>query len=455
MCGIVGVLQYESELPQELRLRAIKLLFTYTMLQTEVRGEDATGLYQVHKDGDWGMAKKGIKVSDWLFEGTGKPEDSVTYNDFTDSWGYHPQDFTALVGHCRKATVGSRGRDNRDDHPFSVQVDERNAILGVHNGTLLNHETIFKKLPDTLERQGTVDSESIFHLLYHLSDKGTKPFDGPMLQEVGKRLDGAYACVAVNSRFPNIVATFRETRPLEYFVLTPLNIIVIASEKKFVEAAIANYDFIRKMMDTELPELTHYDRTLLDKDYRIFDTYKEFPTGKVTFADFDKISIQGVLRTHTETLIPGWAHVNPAAKSTTGTATHTGGHVGKTSAANPGSAGTTLHPKVSKPDTRTLLEKQRALQKGIDDTGVTIEVEVGSQEEAEKALIAAKSLGLCPTFYSSNEIGISVGKSAADFGKLNPVETAKLVVQHRLTRGHGADRFYSQGGAEDIRQRGK
>ena len=117
MCGIVGILQYDSEVSREVRHRALKILFSEAMRKTETRGEDATGIYQVHTDGDWAMTKKGIRASEWLFLDGEDSDDPIVYSDFMDSWLEHPQELTALVGHCRKATVGSKGKDNDDISP--------------------------------------------------------------------------------------------------------------------------------------------------------------------------------------------------------------------------------------------------------------------------------------------------------------------------------------------------
>ena len=81
---------------------------------------------------------------------------------------------------------------------------------------------IFDRLPKILTRHGTVDSEAIFHFLYHLTDKGTMPVDEDMLKYLGRRLEGAYAVIMMNSRFPNQVVTFRKGRPMEYFMIAPL-----------------------------------------------------------------------------------------------------------------------------------------------------------------------------------------------------------------------------------------
>ena len=181
MCGIVGILQYESKVPRDIRNKAIRILFSETLLQTEVRGEDATGLFQVCGDGDWMALKTGVKSSKWLFDDTSS-RDPANYQDFMQSWDEYAGTMPALIGHCRKATIGSKGRDNNDNHPFAIQIDAKNALLGIHNGTLDNHEIIYSKLPEGLVRQGSTDSEAIFHFMYHLTEQVQQPITGEVIR---------------------------------------------------------------------------------------------------------------------------------------------------------------------------------------------------------------------------------------------------------------------------------
>ncbi len=447
MCGIVGVVQYKSGVSREVRQRALRILFSDTMLKTETRGEDATGLYQVHTDGDWTMTKKGLKVSEWLFQDANDSEDPFVYSDFMDSWLQHPEELTALVGHCRKATVGSRGKDNDDNHPFAVQVDEDNVILGIHNGTLDNHETIFDKLPKMLKRQGKVDSESIFHLMFHLSEHGTKPWTGEMIKSLGRRVQGAYACIVVNSKFPSRVATFRDGRPMEFFLISPLNIVLICSEKKFAEAALDKYEFIRRMLDPGLPELQVYDQTLAERDYRIFDTTKEFPKGKPTYQDINSISEKGEVRSFNTPIEADWKVEKPATNTAKSGAAYSypGGHdatpprVSKHSAADPGTSVKAL-PAATKKD---------------DDIIALVEAEIGIETEAKKASEKARSLGICTHYDQEVEIARSIGMTSTEAGKLTKVELANLVAACHFNFGYAVSRHDSRKEIESIRSKGR
>jgi len=469
MCGIVGVLQYESKVPREIRQKALKILFSEAMLKTEVRGEDATGIYQVHQMrdgedyGDWAMTKKGIKASEWLFQDGATSEDPVVYSDFMDSWLEHPKELTALVGHCRKATVGSKGRDNDDNHPFAIQLDERNAILGIHNGTLNNHELIFKNLPGLLKRQGQVDSEAIFHLMYHLSEHGTKPWDAEMMKTLGKRLDGAAACIVVNTRFPHLVATWRVARPMEYFLIAPLNIVIICSEKKFVDSALEKYEFIRRMLDPQLPKLEKYDTSLTEKDFRIFDTSKPWPAGSPGFKDMNEISERGDMKPYNVPLEAGWFTPSTTTTPATGTGTGTtygttGGYsgakaTGATSSALALSAGAAKTTKYH--GTGAAKATPATDDKKDDDEVSIVEVEIGSQEEAERATEKAKSLGICTHYDSEQEVAKTIGLSPLELDKLPKLDLANALAKAHFNFGYAVSRFDTKTEVEKTRKKGR
>ena len=459
MCGIVGMLQFESEIDRSVRSKALRILFSEAMLKTEPRGDDATGLYQVQANSDWMLAKKGEKVTKWLLAESGGDDPGV-YRDFAETWDQHPFEMTAMVGHCRKATVGSRGLDNDDNHPFAVQLDEKDAILGIHNGTLHNHEVIFKKLQELSEshliRQGSVDSESIFHMMYHATEHGSKPVDSDVLQYMGKRIDGAYACIVVNSRFPKQVVTFRDGRPMEFAMIAPLNVVFIASEKKFIESALEKYEFIRQWTDTgaELPELQVEHRGLLEKDFRIFDLSKPFP--KVPgWHSLDDVSEKGMMLKCVADIEEDW-------RAPTKTTTHTKPNIGPgykpaTSKANTrrgtgsGSSSSTEPSRVVGPT---------ATKKGGDDDLVTVnaevkKLEIGGEEEAKAGYEKAKLLGLCPSYDMIREVGAMIGLTDPEVQKLTILELANKVGQAHFNFGYAMGRVDSKQEVDDIRKKGR
>ena len=449
MCGIVGVLQYKSEVPREIRHRALKVLFSQTMLQTEIRGVDATGLYQVHRDGDWAMTKKGRRVSDWMFQSEADAkEDPVVYADFMNSWSEHKSELSALIGHCRKATIGSKGRDNNDNHPFAVQIDSRHAILGVHNGTLVNHETIFKKMPELLKRQGSVDSEAIFHLMFHLSEYGTKPWDEAMLKKLGGRLDGAYACIVVNSKIPNQVATFRDGRPMEFFLISPLNIVVICSERKFVIEALEGYEFIRRISDPSLPFLRTYDRVLPDRDYRIFDTSLEFPGEAPSYQHLDKISSGAAIKNFNTEVEEGWG--TPSTKEE-------GSKPGKVAnAAKPNVGVKTSKSNAANPTGGAIKAIPARTGAAAEEEVVIVDIEVeGDGDGAKEAYQRARTMGICSNFDIDSELAKALGMSLEELIALDRVELANKIARDHWNFGFASSRFETRTEIGEIRSAGQ
>ena len=450
MCGIAGVIQYESDVSREIRQRAIRILFSEIMLKTEPRGKDATGLYQVHADGDWLMTKKGQKVSDWILtdRSDSKNEDAIVYGEITDSWLEHPMEMRTVVGHCRAATVGSKGKDNNDNHPFAIQLDGQNVILGIHNGTLNNHEEIFAKLPDFLPRHGAVDSESLFHFLYHLTDKGTKPVDGDMLKYMGERVEGAAAVIMVNTRFPNQVVTFRKERPMEYYMIAPLNILVIASEKPFVESALEKYNFLRNFAPeyADLPDLEHSHRTLLEKDFRIFDAGKPWPKGRPIHGDFDKISSdEGVMWKVLAPILEDWK--GPEKTNTS-----------NTSYTKP----TTQKPIINGNAVKTTKKSTKVVtataSKSDDDAALlvdaqVVEVEINTGEETKKAMEHVGALGLIVSYDTPKAIADSIGVKEADLDKMSGVVLANKLAELHFGIGHAASMIRAKNDVAEIRRK--
>lgn len=454
MCGIVGVFQHPSAIPPNIRARALRILFSELMLRTEPRGDDATGMYQVQRDGDWMMAKKGQKVSEWLYLPQGVGADPIVYRDFLDTWTEHPAELSALVGHCRKATIGTRGESNEDNHPFAVQLDERNAILGVHNGTLTNHETIFRRLNSHLPRQGTVDSEAIFHLLYHATEHGQRPITKEVLEYMGERLDGAYAVITVNTRFPNQIAVFRHERPVEMFLIKPLNIVVIVSEKKFMDSALERYRFTREMLDPQLPSLTHTDRMLAEKDFRIFDTNLPFPEGSLVWKDFEALSVSGQMRRHTNAIVEGWKPVYSSSPATSKAASTTTTPVTPAAAPVTPASTTSAYPQNNPvPAIPSSAGSSASAKTSTADIGQVVDVEVESKED--RAYIKARSLGLGIDYSSKADLTRHFGKSASELDDMSIHSLANMVAKFSFNLGYALSRVDEKSEVDEIRRKGR
>jgi hypothetical protein len=320
---------------------------------------------------------------------------------------------------------------------------------------LNNHEIIFNKLPKYLKRQGVVDSESIFHLMFHLSEYGTKPWDADMMKKLGARLDGAAACVVVNTRFPNKIATWRFGRPMDYFLIAPLNIVIICSEKKFVESALEKYELYRKLFDRELPELDTWDSSLIEKDFRIFDTSIPWPAGSPGFKDLNEISERGDIKTFNGGMEPGWS--TPTTPTPPATPT-TSAYTPPTPAASRGyysGGNATSTAKVTKPVTtgmKALPARTADTKKDDNDAVVVVEVEIGGQEEAQAAQDRAKSMGICTSFDVETEIAQNIGITSLELEKMTKVELANAVGKTHFNFGYAVSKFDTKAEIEKTRK---
>lgn len=426
MCGIVGVVQYDSKVDRETRQKALKILFADSMLRTLPRGRDATGIYQVMDNGDWMMAKKAERVVDWLFKDRSDATDPQIYQDFAETWGSYPFELRALVGHCRAKTVG--GTANENNHPFAINVDEKNAILGVHNGTLENHEIIFDRLPKILERQGSVDSEALFHYLFYATGHGTREMDPDIIKSLGERVDGAYTVVMANTRFPHQVSVFRQTRPLYMFMIEPLNIVLMVSESKFAKEALEQYEFVRQTVMPELPKLKHEDRALPERDYRIFDTRSEWPSF-LNYQSFDKISEGGEFKKHNDKVLEEWRKPGTTSSSSSSSKGKSGGTTHKPKVTKGSPAGDTTSSQLSG-------AKVTAKKDDSDDEATVVEVEILDKDgkplnmsadeakETEKAWRDAKAIGLTVSYESDRELAQHLGVNEIDLSNMGQLHLA-------------------------------
>ncbi|MGD9160395.1 MAG: hypothetical protein PVG39_18410, partial [Desulfobacteraceae bacterium] len=163
MCGIVGAFTFGDINKEEQKIITDALTFITTELLeiTEERGKDATGVVTLFEDGNFNGIKMGIPSPEFIARFTQKENE---FAGFLKVWREYEPVMRAYMGHCRKSTVGNT-YDNNNNHP--IKVDD---VVIIHNGTIDNPDTIFKKLG--CPRDGTVDSEAIARLVHHFTENG-------------------------------------------------------------------------------------------------------------------------------------------------------------------------------------------------------------------------------------------------------------------------------------------
>lgn len=270
MCGIVGTMQFGVPTTPAYNQSALYLT-TCLLKASETRGKDATGIAALFEDGNFFVQKMAISSTEFVGRSGGKPDDYEGLLAFIRNYTQAP--LRCIIGHCRKKSVGAL--NNTDNHPIKT-----GNILGVHNGTLKNDDEIFKNL--SCERDGEVDSEAIFRLLEFFTNECKDPFTLDSLEEVCKRLEGTFSFLGFNANNPYQVVSARDGRPAEYCLIKPLGMVLVASEKKFIDLALYSYNEFARLFptgneQTEFVKLRQSDvehMSLADNTMVIFDLTK-------------------------------------------------------------------------------------------------------------------------------------------------------------------------------------
>jgi len=139
MCGIVGAatLGKTSKKQEEIRRESMIFLTTELLQLTQPRGSDATGISVLFGDGNYYGLKEGIPSTEFISKFGGAKTD---YSGILKLCRKYEHPVKIFLGHCRKISVGT-ATDNANNHPVKV-----GDIVGIHNGTLTNHDVIFDKL---------------------------------------------------------------------------------------------------------------------------------------------------------------------------------------------------------------------------------------------------------------------------------------------------------------------
>ena len=172
MCGLFGMmgdLEHKDE-----------AILKEGLVVCSIRGDDSTGIIKVNKRDTGFETVKQI----------GPPTELFNVPRFRSLSMYTA---SAMIGHCRKATVGRISRFTA--HPF-----EADHIVGVHNGTLMNWRSVFK---DTLKEDYEVDSAALFASIAEYGARDTF-----------SALTGAWACVWYDSDEDTLNFLRNEDRPL-------------------------------------------------------------------------------------------------------------------------------------------------------------------------------------------------------------------------------------------------
>lgn len=247
MCGIATISigrGARGRIPYE-KLRS---LVQELMVELQPRGLDASGIAVINEPGT---------EESWVFKKALKPERFVVRPKFQETLQKIGPHTNFILLHARAATIGGTD-DNFNNHPIIIP-----NYIGIHNGTLYNHEKLFEEHKEDFEKTGDVDSEIIFRMFSYFSEKGLAPKQA--MQETAAKLNGAFTGAVVGWKNPHRMTMFRNERALCLIRIPYYDMVVAISESKFFHRAVTRlkikprsdhryvYDGVGLLMDLNVP----------------------------------------------------------------------------------------------------------------------------------------------------------------------------------------------------------
>ena len=207
MCGQCGIILGKKRRTQK-ELNNLGNMFTELLGDNERRG--ATGIYVADKDGIGKILKAPVSATH-LTESSKYQEAIRSINNKT----------VALIGHTRWKTVGTPML-NENNHPI-----ESMYCVGTHNGTIVNHDELFRK--HGWQRIGQVDSEVIFRYADSCIDEAGK-LDMWEFSEKLREFCGTMSFILHNRQEPHIVYVGIGNMPLSFRYHVRLRCLCYSSE---------------------------------------------------------------------------------------------------------------------------------------------------------------------------------------------------------------------------------
>lgn len=175
--------------------------FRESLIASQVRGLDSTGIFQLARNGQVYTAKAAQNASTFI------RSNSVARGLIVDACKE-----PLTVGHVRAATQG--GVVDANAHPFKVEREDKSYVVGVHNGTLKGWK----------DKEGGKDQDVDSAWAFNVFAK-----EGPV--DAFEYFNGAFAFIWFDSRFPDHVWMARnDERPLHFFLPKDGKEMLVASE---------------------------------------------------------------------------------------------------------------------------------------------------------------------------------------------------------------------------------
>jgi len=190
------------------------------MWELQPRGMDASGIAVINEPG----TEESV-----VFKKPLRPERFVVRPTFEETLNRIGPNTNFVLLHARATTVGDTS-NNFNNHPIIIP-----RCIGIHNGTLNNHEKLFKDFQDSFPQAGDVDSEIIFRLFKHYSDQGLCPKQA--MQHTAKEIQGAFTGAVIDWNSPHRMVMFKNDRSLCVIRIPHYDMVIAISESKFYARA--------------------------------------------------------------------------------------------------------------------------------------------------------------------------------------------------------------------------
>jgi len=187
MCGLTGVI-LQTKRRRKAEREEIGRVFTELLLLNQARGKDAAGLAMIRRDGTYSLCKR-----------PGPAAKLVMEDKYAEVIGRLDNGTTCILGHTRWKTRGTEANS------LNNQPIRAGAVIGTHNGTILNADRLFKRY--RLRRTAETDSEFIFRL----ADKKESIED---FEVCIRDVRGGMSAVFTRTSAPDTVLVVKGNKPL-------------------------------------------------------------------------------------------------------------------------------------------------------------------------------------------------------------------------------------------------
>lgn len=221
MCGIATI-SIGRRCRGRIPYHTLRDLVAELLVELEVRGVEASGIAVINEDKP--------DVNSVVFKKPLRASRFVNRPRFEDALETIDKNTNFILLHARATTVGNTS-NNFNNHPIVIP-----PIVGIHNGTLENHEALFRKYESSFKQEGEVDSEIILRLYQHYTDRvGLGPQEA--LRATSSELKGAYTGALIDMRNRHRMVMFKFRRELHAFLLPYYDIVLTISEAALYDSA--------------------------------------------------------------------------------------------------------------------------------------------------------------------------------------------------------------------------